>query len=437
MALVILAAVLLAFVTYFITSRAISYFIDNKIMSESAIEKRNEKAVDEFAKFVSENNLSIADTDKILNWTKMKKNVYISIYDGSSIILYFTSNGIEFYEPQEGASSIGISNSEATKKVHFADGDYEIHIYDDKYKNIYTFGVILSFAASCLILVTTIILYTSRITKRIIAISEIANKIAAGELNLPLKPDGNDEIYVLGTSIDNMRASLIERIEFEQQAWKANNELLTSISHDIRTPLTVLMCTVEMLDKGQYDGEDELRESLNIIKKQSSSLKTLADQLFLYFYLYGSRALNLSVQKYDAHILLEQMITENTEQLKTLGYRLSFIIDVTGEICVDASYLNRIFLNVFSNVEKHADISRPVYVSCIRLGDILNVCVKNGISKSAEKKESTKIGLKTCKKIIEQMSGRLYVKENKNSFTVSFCLPFAAASENLQNINNS
>ena len=48
-------------------------------MSESAIEKRNEKAVDEFAKFVSENNLSIADTDKILNWTKMKKNVYISI----------------------------------------------------------------------------------------------------------------------------------------------------------------------------------------------------------------------------------------------------------------------------------------------------------------------------------------------------------------------
>lgn len=116
MALVILAAVLLAFVTYFITSRAISYFIDNKIMSESAIEKRNEKAVDEFAKFVSENNLSITDTDKILNWTKMKKNVYISIYDGSSIILYFTSNGIEFYEPQEGASSIGISNSEATKK---------------------------------------------------------------------------------------------------------------------------------------------------------------------------------------------------------------------------------------------------------------------------------------------------------------------------------
>ena len=73
MALVILAAVLLAFITYFITSRAISYFIDNKIMSESAIEKRNEKAVDEFAKFVSENNLSIADTDKILNWTQIKK----------------------------------------------------------------------------------------------------------------------------------------------------------------------------------------------------------------------------------------------------------------------------------------------------------------------------------------------------------------------------
>ena len=54
-----------------------------------------------------------------------------------------------------------------------------------------------------------------------------------------------------------------------------------------------------------------------------------------------------------------------------------------------------------------------------------------------EKKESTKIGLKTCKKIIEQMNGRLYVKENKNSFTVSFCLPFAATSEDLQNINNS
>ena len=89
----------------------------------------------------------------------------------------------------------------------------------------------------------------------------------------------------------------------------------------------------------------------------------------------------------------------------------------------DPMQLSRVVNNIVSNVKKYADPSRPVVMISELNAGSLYLCVSNFIIADAPKTESSKIGLMTCRKLMEGMGGSFSVREDERHFSVEFGLP--------------
>ena len=87
------------------------------------------------------------------------------------------------------------------------------------------------------------------------------------------------------------------------------------------------------------------------------------------------------------------------------------------------------FDNLVSNIKKYADPSHPVIAVCELDDGSFSVCVSNAVSRSMNKVESTKIGLRTCERILETMGGKFETDNTGDWFTAELILPAGAPLE--------
>ena len=154
-----------------------------------------------------------------------------------------------------------------------------------------------------------------------------------------------------------------------------------------------------------------LRQYLHTSREKALQLKAMTDELFQYFLVFGREKLPLQLERYRAEILLEQILGEHCAQLQMNGFRVKTILPPCGELCVDVKYLRRVFDNLFSNIEKYAERSKPVAVLVEPRENQLHICICNTISSQPSRTASTKIGLKSARAIMEQMQGKLLTTE--------------------------
>ena len=107
-------------------------------------------------------------------------------------------------------------------------------------------------------------------------------EISRGNLAHRVSVKSEDEIGSLAYNINNMAQALQDKIEKERQIEKDKNEMITNISHDLRTPLTSTMGYVRLVKAGQWDNKKEMDEHLQIAYGKSEQLKVLFDNLFEY-----------------------------------------------------------------------------------------------------------------------------------------------------------
>src|SRR5699024_9991579 len=103
--------------------------------------------------------------------------------------------------------------------------------------------------------------------------SRQVEKIEDGNLEAPLQGKGRDELSRLASSMDSMRDSLVEQLQSEKKAWQTNQELITSISHDLRNPLTSLIGYTELLNDDSTLQKEEQRKYLAICLDKAYQLK--------------------------------------------------------------------------------------------------------------------------------------------------------------------
>ena len=224
-----------------------------------------------------------------------------------------------------------------------------------------------------------------------------------------------------------MRHSVIERMGNEKRAWEANSELITAISHDIRTPMTSLIGYLGLLTEGSGDAESRERFAASAYSK-ALELKDLTDELFKYFLVFGRSDLEMERERYDARLLLEQLVGEAAFDLSDAGFEIRQI-PFEGEctIVADAMYLKRVMDNLVTNAKKYADKNSPiVFLSELSEGQ-LSLCVSNVIAKNVSRVESTKIGLRTCTKIMQAMGGSFVSQIEDDHYSATFSLPAAPA----------
>lgn len=94
-----------------------------------------------------------------------------------------------------------------------------------------------------------------------------------------------------------MRCAIKERQQKEEEAGKANRELVTAMSHDLRTPLTSLLGYVDILQMEKGEDRGQQRKYLNSIRDKAYQIKELSDKLFEYFIVYGRKREELEAEE--------------------------------------------------------------------------------------------------------------------------------------------
>ena len=415
--------------------------IENQIVqSIGASESMKTDAVNErfedLNAYIVENNVEGDDIDMLQEWARGQRYTEIIVSDRMGEIYSggWVANTVRSSE----ASGENNSDSTTLKKdiptegedlfnraVRFLDKEYFVYInvyLEYRWKTVLD-NVKLLLAG--LIFLIIVLLYNKRVLGRIIKLSDDVNRIRAGELDLEIDPGEADEIGALASDIDHMRSSIMERMNSERAAQDANNQLITSMSHDIRTPLTSLIGYLDIISGHKYKNEQELQKYINSCSDKAVQLKDLSDKLFQYFLVYNNEEKGRELEELDAGILFQQFMIEHISELTQYGYEVELTDEIPENVMIDTetSAMQRLFDNLFSNIMKYADHDYPIIITAEIIENQIKIILKNHITEDAGKVESTKIGVKTCKKIVDDLGGTFRALEEDNVYKTIILLP--------------
>jgi signal transduction histidine kinase len=177
--------------------------------------------------------------------------------------------------------------------------------------------------------------------------------MANGDLDRVIKPKADGEIKELSENINKLSTALKNLTIEERRAQKTKSDLITNVSHDLRTPLTSILGYLEFIDSDKYKDELELRYYVNIAYEKSKSLNLLINDLFELTKLQNN-SISINKSKINLVDLLGQIIAYFEYQFKTskMKSRIKFsqeklIINADGEELV------RAFENLLSNAIKY------------------------------------------------------------------------------------
>ena len=165
----------------------------------------------------------------------------------------------------------------------------------------------------------------------------------------------------VGNSLNTIGNGITSAVEERMKSERMKTELITNVSHDIKTPLTSIINYTDLLTK--LDLKDpKAQEYLEVLGRQSARLKKLIEDL-IEASKASSGALKLDMEKVNASMLLMQALGEYEEKFRRKGLDLR----VTGEtsemmVRADSRYLWRIFDNLMSNMLKYAQAGTRAYI---------------------------------------------------------------------------
>ena len=440
LAMVVAASLLAVFVLYEVMEGLEKVVAQKYYLSEEAEARNINTAYREFKDYIERNEIKSTDTDKLQTWIKTHDYTYVMVFDNFSISF---DGGWEVNsttaDEETGGEHSAANDDETYRRITpetfpqdlknriltFADGDQ--YVFIDSYKEQHLYKI-FDFAEMVLgvgIVIATLLIYNTRLMGRIKKVSQYAENVTSGDLGATIKASANDEVGRLATNVDTMRSSLIQRLINEKEAWDKNSELITAMSHDIRTPLTSLIGYLDIIESGKYQSEEEAMKYVAASRDKAFQLKDLSDKLFQYFLVFGSKGTEKNLEIYDAGILVQQLLSEHVAELMNYGFDVDFNYNISDgiEIEADVSGLKRLVDNVFSNVIKYANPEHPVRVSAEHKDEKIFVKLENNIREDSRNVESNKIGLKTCEKICKDMGGDFTYMDEGETFTVDMTLP--------------
>ncbi|MDE5413238.1 sensor histidine kinase [Alkalihalobacterium chitinilyticum] len=297
------------------------------------------------------------------------------------------------------------------------------------FMNLFTFTTgILSFIAAFLLLVRKKVAYLK-------LISDSVNHIANGSLGLTIKAEGKDELTQLAENINFMSKELENKFEHERRLEAAKNELITNVSHDLRTPLTSMIGYLDLLKKGQYEGKKQFDEYVETTYSKSLRLKTLIDELFEYTRL-SDLDVKLNLVEVDVTALLEQIVGEYIPIFER--EHLSVKKNITDEhvpVLLDIEKFVRVYENLFMNAIKYSIKPSDIRISLEAKGSKAVFKVSNRVDqppvedvnklfgrfftgdKARSENRGTGLGLAISKRIVELHKGSIGVEYKEGWMT--------------------
>ncbi len=407
------------------------------------VEARLEAYVRDFAAYVAEENVSASDTKAVVEWTKRHRSVYLTVFN--DVNEQFGAAGGELVEegslpdmepffdkilPADTDSSIPSDPESNMYIVRFANGIHSIAVVDYSLATGADAIIIVSVVIFLCSFFIVLLIYNYFRTRDIVMLSREVKAVSDGDLQADIESLRNDEIGQLAHDVDVMRNTILQKMEEQQKAWQANSDLLTSMTHDIRTPLTTLLGYMELLNADSEDMTEEQKRYIRTCTAKAEQIKGLSDELFLYFWAYNRSAPETPPETMGAALLFEQLLGDHIPTIENAG--LTVVPDLRAilpedTVTVHVDRLRRVTDNVFDNLKKYADRTHPVTVTATEDNGTLTLRFTNRVDRKMSRTHGTRVGVKTCVNMMEQMGGGFLTETDGDTYSAVLTLPLSQA----------
>lgn len=413
----------------FLFAKAGSYYVDNTFDSQEINQKFQVKYMEELQQYVYDNEITRSNISLLEKWAEDNNLVYFSVYLKKKMIFnsdYSYANEEEIEEIAEEEDTTAL-DFDYFYKLILADGTsarVDMFCYD--FYNYVYYVVALSVVIGILIF---IVVFTRLVNRKLAYIKQLEQELGileGGNLEYPVTIKGSDELGSLAKGIDQMRLSIMENNEKEQKALQANKDLVTAMSHDLRTPLTTLTGYLEILCMDNNADEEKKKHYLELSMKKTKEIRELSDELFEYFLVFDEEQRRIDVMPVPAYDLVSDLIENQFLNLEEDGYKVvgdNKVSADAGNCLINPRYMSRVLNNILSNIGKYADKESPVNIFCNVETDKLCITIKNTVKKNIDPHESTKIGLITCKKIMKLHNGEFEAYDHEGEFIDKLVIP--------------
>ncbi|GIP33951.1 cell wall metabolism sensor histidine kinase WalK [Paenibacillus sp. J2TS4] len=211
-----------------------------------------------------------------------------------------------------------------------------------------------------------VVLLSHRSIRYLGQITKAVQQISSGDFDVRIPVRSRDELGELGENINRMAQQLKVSIEEERRAERTKNELITSVSHDLRTPLTSINGYLGLVEQDRYRDEVELRYYVNIAYDKAQRLTGLINDLFEYARASGG-GMKLKPSQINLVEMLGQVAAHFRLQLERVGMECRlFFPEEKIIITADGDKLVRVFENLFINAMNYGKDGKYIDLKVMR-----------------------------------------------------------------------
>ena len=429
-----LVCILLYFALLFATRAGLSYYNNHSDIQQRSIARQ----VERFQKYVTEQEISAKDTRAIDEWVGQQSFLLMNIYRGhrmlySNFSFSFGDGPDEEREPGSNFSfSFGDGSDEERESgeswqvfypVQFSDGPAQVQLFCNVVLNWWVLFSKLLIVFCVGVFLVVFWFACRRIVKYFIQLSEEIQAMEGGDLDHPITIRGDDELTTLARCLDSMRVTLRQQQEEEAKASAKVKNLITEMSHDLRTPLTTRLLYTEIVRSRKYENDAQKDDYLNKIDTKARQLKQLSDNLFEYALVTRDTVVTLDPPAYFSRIF-EEPLAEMVDTLQQRGFACA--LDLGSEdlmLTVKMQYIRRVFDNITSNAIKYADPGREISVTFRKEEKWVGLRFANHVLPGQHREESTQVGLTSIETMMEKMNAVCRVEQGTEQFAITLLFP--------------
>ncbi len=295
------------------------------------------------------------------------------------------------------------------------------------------FGLAMGAAISLIISALVGTYVASRVVEPVSRISSAAKKIQNGDLSARSDLHGDDDLNQLGETFDNMAESVERDHNLERQ-------LIGDVAHELRTPIQAIQATVEAIQDGVFEADEE---RLATLAQESRRLGRLVDAL-LHLNRLENGMLKLKVEDINLSDLVEHLVMGHEALIDSVGLTLRSRVDPDVHIEGDRDLINQAIGNLVSNAVRYTPEGGSIFISLERENGNASVSVTDtgiGIAEEDLKQVFSRfwradsaratgtgglgIGLSLVREVADQHRGEVTVESVKgegSTFTISIPL---------------
>lgn len=245
--------------------------------------------------------------------------------------------------------------------VKFKDGEGIVYVSSMHLLKYVKYYFYVALFVSLLIFFLPTFIFIKRKVKYINILKQEVLNMSQGDLSHAMTIMSHDELAILAQEMDTLRITLASNYQNEARIKESHQEMITCLSHDLRTPLTALRGYLDILCLHCYKDEKQMDHYLNSCIEKTEQIKDLSNKTFEYSLVYNDDLIP-SLETISSESFI-QYIEEHLEYLELEGFKIEKEITISSvQLQLDLSMMKRMMDNICSNIQKYARKEQPIYL---------------------------------------------------------------------------